>query len=448
MTAATSADGYPPGFLWGVSTSAYQIEGAAAEDGRGLSIWDTRCRTPGGVVNGDTGDIACDHYHRYAEDIALMRDMGIGAYRFSVAWPRVLPRGRGAPNDAGLDFYDRLIDSVLEAGIEPWLCLYHWDLPQALHDLGGWANRDVAGWFADYAVLVARRYGDRVKHFATVNEPGVFTLFGYAIPWAAPGITDRTMNLRAVHHVNLAHGAGVDVLRDHVPGARIGAIHNCQRVIPATDGDADREAAAFLDEHWNLAFPDPQILGRYPPRLAALIEPHMRAGDMARICRPTDWIGLNHYGPIFAKADPATTWGFGWAGTPEGADDHGFGWPIFPEMFRDELVRLTRRYRLPVYVAENGCSCDDAPDADGVVDDPRRIRYLTLYTDAMRDAMRAGADVRGYFVWSLLDSFEWGSGYGPRFGLVHVDFATGTRTPKTSARWYADLIRRSRTVVA
>ena len=340
------------------------------------------------------------------------------------------------------------LHAVLEAGIEPWLCLYHWDLPQALHDLGGWANRDVAGWFADYAVLVARRYGDRVKRFATVNEPSVFTLFGYAIPWAAPGITDRTMNLRAIHHVNLAHGAGVDVLRDHVPGASIGAIHNCQPVIPATDSEADREAAAFLDEHWNLAFPDPQLLGRYPARLAALIEPHMQAGDMARIGRPTDWIGLNHYGPIFAKADPSTTWGFGWADLPDGADDHGVGWPVFPEMFRDELVRLTKRYRLPVYVAENGCSGTDAPDANGVVDDPRRIRYLTLYTDAMRDAMRAGADVRGYFVWSLLDSFEWGSGYGPRFGLVHVDFPTGTRTSKSSARWYADLIQRSRAVVA
>ncbi|NYZ12449.1 beta-glucosidase [Azospirillum sp. RWY-5-1] len=448
MTAATSAEGFPPGFLWGVSTSAYQIEGAAAQDGRGPSIWDTRCRVPGGVVNGDTGDVACDHYHRYAEDIALMRGLGVGAYRFSVAWPRVLPRGRGAPNDKGLDFYDRLIDAVLEAGIEPWLCLYHWDLPQSLHDLGGWANRDVAGWFADYAVLVARRYGDRVKHFATVNEPSVFTLFGYAIPWAAPGITDRAMNLRAIHHVNLAHGAGVDVLRDHVPGVSIGAIHNCQPVIPATDSEADREAAAFLDEHWNLAFPDPQLLGRYPSRLAALIEPHMQAGDMARICRPTDWIGLNHYGPIFAKADASTTWGFGWADLPDGAEDHGIGWPVFPEMFRDELVRLTRRYRLPVYVAENGCSGNDTPDANGAVDDPRRIRYLTLYTDAMRDAMRAGADVRGYFVWSLLDSFEWGSGYGPRFGLVHVDFPTGTRTPKSSARWYAELIRRSRTVAA
>lgn len=436
--------GLPPDFRWGVSTSAYQIEGACDADGRGPSIWDRRCRTEGKVTNGDTGDVACDHYHRYPEDVALMQSLGVDVYRFSVSWPRLLPRGRGAVNQAGLDFYDRLIDEVLEAGIEPWLCLYHWDLPQALHDLGGWTQRDCAGWYADYAALVARRYGDRIKHWCTFNEFSVFTLFGYAIDWAAPGITDRAAHLRAIHHVNLAHGWGVDVLRALVPDARIGAVHNRQVVYPERDTAEDREAAALLDEHWNLAFPDPQLLGQYPPRIAAAIEPYVRAGDMARICRPVDWFGLNHYGPIFARHDPNGTWPFGWGEAPADAPKDLVGWPIFPEAFRDELLLLTRRYGLPVYVTENGCGQPDAPDAQGVVHDPVRITYLRTYLRAMTQAMRAGADVRGYFVWSLLDNFEWGSGYGNRFGLVHVDFASQKRTPKTSAAWYRGVIAGSR----
>ncbi len=437
--------GLPPGFLWGVSTSAYQIEGAAAEDGRGPSIWDTRCRMKGGVGDGSTGDVSCDHYHRYAEDIGLMKAIGVDAYRFSLSWPRLLPTGKGPVNPAGLDFYDRLIDGLLNAGIEPWATLYHWDLPQGLDDLGGWTNRDSAGWFADYAVLVARRYGDRVKHFATFNEFSVFTLFGYAIDWAAPGVTDRAAHLKAIHHVNLAHGAGVDVLRSLVPDVSIGAIHNRQLVLPEGDKPENRAAAALLDEHWNRAFPDPQLLGCYPPQIAEAIAPYVAAGDMARICRPIDWFGLNHYGPIFAKADPTKTWGFGWGETPADAPDHGVGWPIFPEVFRDELLELTRRYGLPVYITENGCGGDrDAPDADGRVIDGHRIRYLEVYHQAMRDAIAAGADVRGYFVWSLLDNFEWGSGYGQRFGLVYVDFPTQKRIPKASAGWYGDLIRKER----
>ena len=432
---------YPPGFVWGVSTSAYQIEGAAAEEGRGPSIWDVRCRTQGGVVNGDTGDVACDHYHRMPEDVALMKGLGVDAYRFSVSWPRVMPRGKGAVNAAGLDFYDRLIDRLLEAGIEPWLCLYHWDLPQALQDLGGWSSRDCAGWYADYAALCARRYGDRVKRWITFNEFSVFTLFGYAIPWAAPGIVDRAQHLRAIHHVNLAHGAGVDVLRDMVPGASIGAIHNRQVVIPETDTPGNRAAAALLDEHWNLVFCDPQILGHYPPQTAAAIEPYVQPGDMARIVRPVDWFGLNHYGPIFAKADPARTWGYGWGDAPADSPTHGVGWAIFPDAFRDELLTIQRRYRLPIVVTENGCGGSDTVSPDGAVHDPHRINYLTIYNAAMRDAMAQGADVRGYFVWSLLDNFEWGSGYGQRFGIVHVDFQTLTRTPKDSARWYEELIR-------
>ncbi len=267
-------------FIWGVSTSSFQIEGATREDGRGPSVWDTYCQT-GQVANHDTGDVACDHYHRYREDIALMQRLGVQAYRFSVAWPRVLPQGRGTPNELGLAFYDRLIDAILAAGIEPWLCLYHWDMPQALDDLGGWTTRDCVRWFADYAALVADRYGDRVKRFATFNEPSIFTLFGHGFGMRRY-IVDKLH--RIIHHVNLAHGAAVDVVRARVPGSSIGAIHNVQSCVPSTPADA--QAADRCDIYWNRAYPDPQCLGSYPPLLQAAIEPHMQAGDLARIHRP------------------------------------------------------------------------------------------------------------------------------------------------------------------
>lgn len=434
---------WPRTFTWGVSTSSYQIEGAAKQDGRGPSIWDVRGYL-GRIDNGDTGDVACDHYHRWREDIALMKALGVDAYRFSVSWPRVLPRGRGAANEPGLAFYDRLIDGLLEAGIEPWLCLYHWDLPQELSDLGGWTQRDIAGWFADYTALVAQRYGDRVNRFATFNEPGVFTLFGYAMDWGAPGLIDRTAHAKAIHHVNLAHGAAVDAIRALAPAASIGCIHNRQRVLPEQERPADKQAALLLHQLWNEAFPNPQILGEYPADLAEIIAPYEQTGDMARICRPVDWFGLNHYGPIFAKSDVSGAWGLAWGSAPPDAPVTDIGWPIFPDMFRDELLDLTARYRLPIYVTENGCGGHDEPDNPGDLNDQRRIRYLQEYIGAMNQALNRGADVRGYFVWSLLDNFEWGSGYANRFGIVSVDFATGQRRIKASGRWYADLIRQSR----
>jgi beta-glucosidase len=388
--------------------------------------------------------VACDHYHRYAEDVALIRELGVDAYRFSVAWPRVLPAGRGRANPQGLDFYDRLIDALLAAGVEPWVCLYHWDLPQALETLGGWTNRDSAGWFADYAAVAARRYGDRVRRWATFNELAVFTLFGYAHDWGAPGVRDRAAHLGAIHHVNLAHGAGVDVLRALVPGASVGVIHNRQPIWPEHDAEADRAVAALLDEHWNHAFPDPQILGYYPAQVAEAVGPWVRGGDMARICRPIDWFGLNHYGPIFARPDPGMTWGFTWGSPPADAPRSDIGWPIYPEAFRDVLLQVGRSYRLPIYVTENGAGGRDRPDAAGAVSDSKRISFLEAYIGAMREALAAGADVRGYFVWSLLDSFEWGAGYTEGFGLVHVDRETLRRTPKASFRWYADLVRAAR----
>ncbi len=439
MVAASS--GPKPRFVWGVSTSSYQIEGAANEDGRGPSIWDTYCREPGRIVNGDTGDVACDHYHRYREDVALMRDLGVNAYRFSVAWPRVIPDGRGDVNEAGLAFYDRLVDALIAAGIEPWLCLYHWDLPLALGKQGGWTNRDCVQWFADYTALIARRYGDRVKRFATFNEPSVFTLFGFCMGGQAPGIADHTMLLRAIHHVNLGHGAAIDVLRANVTNASLGAIHNCQPCLPATEDPKDVAAARKFDDYWNRAFPDPQLLGSYPPSIAAAMAPHQQPDDLRRIRRPVDWFGLNHYSPIYARADDGNPLGVGFGSAPADVPRSSMGWPLQPEAFRDTILALHHRYGLPIFVLENGTAAVDQVDAKGEVLDQPRIEFLRAYTAAMFDAIKAGADVRGYFIWSLLDNFEWGSGYSQRFGIVYVDYPTQRRIPKELFRWYAQLIK-------
>jgi beta-glucosidase len=441
MDATTSQSQSRRRFLWGVSTSSYQIEGAAREDGRGPSIWDTYCRQPGRITNGDTGDVACDHYHRYREDVGLMRDLGVEAYRFSVAWPRVMPNGRGDVNEAGLAFYDRLIDALSAASIEPWICLYHWDLPQALGDLGGWTNRDCAQWFADYATLIARRYGDRVKRFATFNEPSVFTLFGYCLGGQAPGISDHGMTLRAIHHVNLAHGAAIDVLRANVVDASLGMVHNCQPCRPANGDPANLAAARKMDAYWNGAFPDPQLLGHYPPLLADAVAPLVQPGDLARICRPVDWFGLNHYSPHYLVPDTHNPLGVWFGSAPADVRRTSMGWPVEPDAFRDTLMDIHKRYRLPIYVLENGTASADEIDGRGEVADQPRIDFLGAYTAAMFEAIAAGADVRGYFVWSLLDNFEWGSGYSQRFGLVYVDYATQRRIPKASFRWYKQLVK-------
>ncbi len=391
--------------------------------------------------NNDTGDPACDHYHRYAEDVALMRSLGVAAYRFSVAWPRVLPQGRGQANEAGLAFYDRLIDALLAAGIEPWLCLFHWDLPQALDDRGGWTARDIVQWFADYAELVARRYGDRVKRFATFNEPSVFTLFGYGLGGGVRDTTGVDTLHKAIHHVNLAHGAAVDRLRAVVPACSIGCVHNYHPCRPVTPADA--AAAERFHAYWNLAFPDPQCLGHYPPALQSAIEPFMQDGDLDRIQRPVDWFGLNHYGPIYAKADANARLGFDYGEKPADVPRTPMGWAIVPEAFGEALRSVDRRYRLPIYVLENGLGGYDKPDEHGIVHDAERVAYLTAYIGAMNE-VAADADIRGYFVWSLLDNFEWDYGYSVRFGLTYVDYASQRRTPKTSFRWYADLIKAAR----
>lgn len=429
----------PADFRWGVSTSAYQIEGAASADGRGPSIWDTFSHTPGNVRHGDTGDVACDHYHRHAEDVALLSHLGVGAYRFSVSWSRVLPDGRGQANRAGLDFYDRLTDDLLARGIEPWVCLYHWDLPQALQDKGGWRSRDCAQWFADYALLMARRLGDRVSHFATLNEPTIVALFGHLWGTNAPGIADSAAWLDACHHLNLAHGAGSQAIRAVTRDARIGCIHTFAPARPASPSADDTTAATRLDLCWNRMFADPQVLGHYPQALADLVGKRCLAGDERRICQPQDWIGINHYSPLYARADTSPA-GFALADAPAGGETSGIGWPVDPDAFRDILLEVNERYALPVHVAENGYGAIEQSTPGHALQDSYRIRYMTRYLEALQEAIDEGADVRSYFAWTLLDNFEWAFGYDYRFGLVHVDRTSGQRTPKASADWYRQVI--------
>ncbi|HLJ63627.1 MAG TPA: GH1 family beta-glucosidase, partial [Stellaceae bacterium] len=390
----------------------------------------------------DTGDVACDHYHRYREDVAWMRRLGLRAYRFSTSWSRLVPAGRGRLNPAGLAFYDRLVDELMTAEIEPWCCLYHWDLPQALEEEGGWVARDMAHRFADYASLVGRRLGDRVRHFATFNEPNVVFLKGYAEGVFAPGIADKSSALKALHHLNLAHGLGVAALRDERAGLLLGNIHNLHPVAPGRDRAADIEAAALMDELWNRSFPDPQFLGTYSPRLATLLAPVMRAGDEAVIHQKLDYFAFNHYRPVRVVHDPAHPFGTGEIPPPAGAKITDMGWEIAPQALHQQLLEIKARYpALPVYITENGAAFADRVEEDGRIRDSSRIAYLSDYLRAVHEAMAAGVPVKGYFVWSLLDNFEWLQGYSKRFGLLHVDFATQIRRPKDSFDFYAELTR-------
>jgi beta-glucosidase len=431
-------------FVWGVSTAAYQIEGAVADDGRGPSIWDAFSHTPGKVMRGETGDVACDHYHRYMEDCDLMQQLGVDAYRFSTSWSRIVPDGAGPVNPRGLDFYDRLVDALLEREITPWLCLYHWDLPQALQERGGWANRDCANRFADYAAIVSRQFADRVTHFVTFNEPNVFVLAGYAAGLHAPGIADLPTALKAAHTVNLAHGHAVSVVRSTAPGSKLGVVVNQQPARAASTSEADEAAAALYDQMWNRAFADPMILGHYPDSLHPMFAPFIEDGDMKEIAQPSDFLGVNHYAPQYVRSDPATPGGIARTEPPRGTERTMMGWEIAPDVFRDTLISEHERYRLPVYVTENGMASEDTLAADGSVEDDLRISYLERYTAAVAEAREAGADIRGYFVWSLLDNFEWAEGYRPRFGLIHTNYTTLKRTPKASFDWLRNRIAAAR----
>jgi beta-glucosidase len=435
------AASFPDGFLWGASTSAYQIEGAVKEDGRGPSIWDTFCRLPGNIFGDETGDVACDHYHRWPEDVALMRELGIGAYRLSTAWPRILPEGRGRPNPRGLEFYDRLVDAVMAAGIDPWVCLYHWDLPQALEDRGGWPNRDVASWFAEYAAVTVRRLGDRVKYWATFNEPNAACVLGYGEGVHAPGIRGRATALSAIHVMNLAHGLGVEAMRSERADLLIGNIYNFHPRDPASEREQDELAAVMLDALWNRSFPDPQIHGNYPELLASEMGDLAQPGDFEIIKQKLDYFAFNHYTRTSVRHDPDHPFEAGIIPPAPGTPVTEMGWEIAPDAFRSVMVEIKERYsgELPIYVLENGAAFSDHIDEDGRIRDERRIAYLRAYLGAVLDAIEAGVPVRGYFVWSLLDNFEWAFGYSKRFGLAHVDFATFERRPKDSFHFYAEL---------
>jgi beta-glucosidase len=432
---------FPAGFVWGASTSSYQIEGAVETDGRGKSIWDTFSHSPGRVKGGDTGDVACDHYHRWAEDSELLAQGGFAAYRFSVAWPRILPAGSGGVEARGLDFYDRLVDGLAARGIVPWLCLYHWDLPQALQDQGGWVNRDIAEKFADYARIVVRRLGDRVKHWATFNEPNIHGLFAYGVGDHAPGVKGLSSMLAAMHNQNLAHGRAVQVLRSEASDLHIGTIVSLQRARPSSDRAEDRRATERFDAMWNGACLAPQMTGAYPTPVAADFAPLIAAGDLATIHQPLDFIGVNYYAPMYIEDAPQSLFGAWFGAAPADTKFTAIGWPIDAGALAEELIRLSERYGKPeLYITENGACFDDAVAADGVVHDDDRATYLRDHLAAAQRAMAAGVNLRGYFVWSLLDNFEWAEGYSRRFGIVRVDFATQRRTPKTSYRWLAQLI--------
>ncbi|MGW0476272.1 GH1 family beta-glucosidase [Streptomyces coeruleorubidus] len=449
---------FPAGFFFGAATASYQIEGAYDEDGRGPSIWDTFCREPGRVADGATGDVACDHYHRYREDIALLRELGVDSYRFSIAWPRIQPAGSGPANAAGLDFYDRLVDELLASGISPAATLYHWDLPQALEDRGGWRVRETAERFAEYAGVVAVRLGDRVDRWITLNEPFCSAFVGYAAGAHAPGAREGRGALAAVHHLLVGHGLAVRALR--AAGAReVGITLNPDRLLPATDSPADLAAVRRVGTLHNDVWFEPLFAGRYPEHetetwgelLPGGDGSYRLDGDLDLIGAPLDFVGINYYRPItvsdapYRDADPATRTAVDVRAEETWRDDvrhTTMGWPVVPHTFTDLLVDLAGRYPAlpPLLITENGSAEADTVGADGRVHDVERVDYLHSHLDALAAALRAGVDVRGYYVWSLLDNFEWARGYGQRFGIVRVDYDTQTRTPKDSYRWYQRLI--------
>jgi beta-glucosidase len=439
---------FPKGFFWGTATAAYQVEGAWNQDGKGESIWDHFAHTRGKVKNGDTGDVACDSYHRWREDIALMRAMNLNSYRFSISWPRIQPWGSGAANSSGLDYYSRLVDALLEARIRPFVTLYHWDLPQALEDAGGWTNRDTAGRFADYAQLVAQRLGDRVADWMLFNEPAAFLDQGYLDGTHAPGRKSLLDFLRATHVVNLAQGAGFHALKAARPVSRVGTAFSMSACEPASESEADKLAAERAHAITNMWFLEPALLGRYPEALTFLPESAMRiqSRDMEKTRAPLDFLGINLYYRIIASA-PGTMERVGhpqeWLfpvkmeGGKKGPKTD-FGWEVWPKALYDVIMRTTRDYNRPVIeITESGCSYNDSPDASGVVHDSRRVAYHREYLAAVAQSLADGADVRGYHAWSLLDNFEWADGYSQRFGLAYVDFKTQQRTIKDSGRWYA-----------
>lgn len=438
-------------FLWGAATASYQVEGAVGEDGRGYTVWDDFCDTPGKVFSGHSGAVACDHYHRYREDAALMAALGIQAYRFSIAWSRIFPEGRGELNQAGLDFYSRLVDELLAHGIEPCITLFHWDLPFALHRLGGWQNPEIVNWFGAYAETVGRALGDRVKRFITFNEPQCFIGLGHVSGEHAPGnLMSRRSVLEMAHHVMMAHGRAVQALRAAVPGAIVGYAPTSSPALPLTECTEDIEAArkAYFsvtggrNYMWSASWwSDPVVLGAYPEDGLKLFErdmPKFSAEDLKLMCQPLDFYGQNIYNGYTVRSD-------GRGGSepverPVGYPRTGNGWPVTPEALYWGPKFLYERYKLPIYITENGLCCPDVVSLDGRVHDPNRIDFYHRYLRELKRAVADGVDVRAYFAWSVMDNFEWAKGYSDRFGLVYVDYQTQERIPKDSAYWYQSVI--------
>jgi beta-glucosidase len=431
---------FPPDFLWGAATASYQIEGAAREDGRGESVWDRFCATPGKVRNGDTGERACDFYHRYRDDVALMRELGLDAFRFSIAWPRILPSGRGPINQAGLDFYDRLVDELLAHEIEPFATLFHWDTPQALEDAGGWPARGTAEAFAEYTEAVARRLGDRVHHWITHNEPWVHAWIGHSWGQHAPGRTSEGEAVAAAHHLLLSHGWAVDVIRAITPDAQVGITLNLAQAYPASESPEDEAAAWQVDGEGNRWFLDPLLRGAYPADLLErneLVSAFVQDGDLETISAPLDFLGVNNY---FRFLVSAGTDGPRMERDSE-AQHTDMGWEVYPDGLHQLLVRVARDYApRAIYITENGAAFGDVRGHDGQVHDPERTAYLQSHTAAVARAIGDGVPVKGYFVWSLLDNFEWSHGYSKRFGIVYIEYPTLERVPKDSFHWYRDFI--------
>lgn len=439
---AITETGFPVDFVWGAATAAYQIEGAAAADGKGESIWDRFSHTAGAIVDSSTGDVACDHYRLWQEDLDLLASLNLNAYRFSISWPRVLPEGKGAVNPPGLDFYDRLVEGLLARGIAPFVTLYHWDLPQALHDRGGWENRDTALYFADFAAAMARRLGDRVGHWITHNEPHVVVYEGYVKGDKAPGIKNPALIMPVSHHLLLSHGAAVEAVRSELPaGARVGITLNFSHIEPATDREDDARAAHARDGLWHRLYLDLLYRGEYPEDVLPLVATPpdlIHPGDLERIAAPTDFLGVNYYSRSIIRAGP------GGPNDPRSLPPHGplttMGWEVYPQGLANVLRRLRDDYApKAMYVTENGAAYPDTLTPDGHIHDQRRTEYLRRHLQTAREAIAAGVPLRGYFVWSLMDNFEWQHGYTQRFGVVYTDYATQRRIPKDSASFITSI---------
>lgn len=439
---------FPEDFVWGVATASYQIEGAVDEDGRGPSIWDTFSATPGKVKHGDTGAVACDHYHRYREDIALMRDsLGVDAYRFSIAWPRVLPEGRGQVNETGLDFYERLVDSLLEAGITPWVTLYHWDLPQALQDAGGWPSRDIVAAYRDYVDVVTSRLGDRIRHWMTFNEPWVFTYLGYAAGIHAPGHKNFSEFLQGTHHMLLAHADAEPVIRRNAgDNAQVGLVLNLLWADPATEATEDQIAVERQMGFQNRWFLDPVYRGQYPGDMVQLYEqarvmPKIDTDEISRVQGKPDFLGVNFYTREVIQHDPDGMPVLQTSQVDQAGEHTTMGWEVAPESLYNVLTWVNTHYDPgSIYITENGAAFPDTVTEDGAVHDPRRTTYYQQYLASAHRAMTDGVPLRGYFAWSLMDNFEWAEGYEQRFGIIYVDYNTQQRILKDTAHWYSRVI--------